>query len=84
MPRVLSSSVIVSQKSPRRGERFSRPKRSVLAASSLIQLGARIAEARFARAEGVELPEGEARAAKRSQEAERRPREAELCAGVAG
>ena len=32
-------------KVPRRGERFSRPKRSVLAASSKIQLGARIAEA---------------------------------------
>ena len=45
-PRVLSSCVVVSQKSPRRGERFSRPKRSVLAASSKIQLGARIAEAK--------------------------------------
>ena len=32
-------------KSSQRGERFSRPKRSVLAASSLIQLGARIAGA---------------------------------------
>ena len=45
-PRVLSSCVVVSRKRPHRGERFSRPKRSVLAASSKIQLGARIAEAK--------------------------------------
>ena len=46
VPRVLSSCVVVSRKRPHRGERFSRPKRSVLAASSKIQLGARIAEAK--------------------------------------
>jgi len=36
-------------KVPRRGERFSRPKRGVLAASSLIPVGARIGEARARR-----------------------------------